>query len=457
MLSIVVGMIGGWSSPYLAKFAGPEAELVATDAEASWVAAIIGLGRIVGAMLGVLGVDQFGSKASCLYSAVPLVLGWACLLMANSIVLVYISRILSGLGMGMYYSTFPLYVGEISDPRIRGSLVGLITQGLPVGNVLGNIVGAYTPMWIFSCASLVPNLLFIGSFYIKPESPHYLVLRGRVDQAKASLEWYNRGVDVSEELESIRKFTAFTGSVTYMDKFREITQPANRKAVMLVNTIYILVQLSGLWTMAFYMEIILKKAGVTVIAPSTVVIIVGVLGIVAGWSTTYTNDACGRKIMLSLSSFGVALALLALGIDYQLLDLGLDPNNPTLQWLPILSIIFFQMSLAIGIMPVPSTLISEMFPPNIKSLATCFINMTSAAFAFFTSKTYQPMVDFFSEKYVFWFYAALMLFLTLYSCLVLPETKGKSLPEIQLMLTKRRESMAIKKKSIAIISNGSYA
>lgn len=456
MLSIVVGMVGGWSSPYLAKFASPDAELPATDSEASWIAAIIGLGRIVGAMFGVLSVDQLGSKASVLYSGIPLALGWSCLLMANSIAWVYVSRVLSGIGMGMYYSTFPLYIGEISYPKIRGALVGLITQGLPVGTVIGNIVGAYTPMWIFSCASLLPNLLFVGLFYLKPESPHYLVLRGRLDEAKTSLEWYNRGVDVTQELETIKQFTSFKKTFTYMDKFREIALPINRKAVMLVNIVYILVQLSGLWTMSFYMEIILKNAGVTVISPSNVVILVGVLGIVAGWVTTYTNDACGRTIMLCFSSLGVAVAFLMLGIDYQLLDLGFDSKDQKFQWLPIISIIMFQMSLAVGIMPVPSTLISEMFPPNIKSMATCLVNMTSAAFAFLTSKTYQPLVDLLTEKYVFWLYSLLMIFLMIYSIVVLPETKGKSLPEIQEMLAKRRESMACKKKESTIISSGMY-
>ena len=445
-------MIGGWSSPYLAKFASPDSELPATDSEASWIAAIIGIGRLFGALLGVLSVDKCGSKASVLYSGIPTAIGWLLLLTANSVTWVYVSRVLSGIGMGMYYSTFPLYIGEISYPSIRGALVGLITQGLPVGNVLGNILGAYTPMWIFSCASLVPNLLFISLFYLKPESPHYLVMRGRIDQAKSSLEWYNRGVDVTEELEAIKKFNSFKQSVTYMDKLREIAMPINRKAIMMVNIIYILVQLSGLWTMSFYMEIILKNAGVTAIAPSNVVIIVGVLGIVAGWITTYTNDACGRRIMLTLSSFGVTVAFLALGIDYQLLDLGFDSAEPFLQWLPVASIIMFQMSLAIGIMPVPSTLISEMFPPNIKSIATCLINMTSAGFAFLTSKTYQPMVDLLGEKYVFWFYSVLMLFLTIYSIVILPETKGKSLQEIQQMLKKRKDSIDCIKKKESVIS-----
>lgn len=439
LLSIVVGMVSGWTSPYLAKFASPNPELAVTNEDASWIASIIGIGRIFGAILGVVTVDKIGSKSSVTLAGVPLAVGWICLLFPDSVIWVYVSRVVSGVGLGMYYSTFPLYIGEISSPRIRGGLSSLITLGLPSGTVLGNVIGAYTSIWVFSCAALLPNLAFVILFWLKPKSAHYLVLQGRIDEAKKSLEWYNRGVDVTDDLETIRKFTSFKSTDTYADKLREMLTPINRKSIMLVSVVYVLVQLSGLWTMSFYMEIILRNAGVTVVSPHIVVIVIGVLGIVAGWMTTYMNDAYGRTIMLAVSATGTAVAFLALGIDYQLLDLGYDSAQTAMQWLPIASIICFQMSLSVGILPVPSTLLGEFFPPNIKSLATCFVNITSAAFAFFTSKTYQPMVDLLTEKYVFWIYSALMMGLTIYSLAVLPETKGKSLPEIQVMLAKRRE------------------
>lgn len=114
----------------------------------------------------------------------------------------------------------------------------------------------------------------------------------------------------------------------------------------------------------------------------------GILGIAAGWTTTYTNYACGRKIILATSCFGVGLSFAVLGMNYQLLDINFDSRLVFMQFLPIFSVIIFQISLAIGIMPVPSTLISELFPVNIKSLAACLVSMISAGFSFIGGKIY---------------------------------------------------------------------
>lgn len=438
LLSIQVGLVGGWTSPYLAKLTNPDGEgLKVTEEEASWIAAILSLGRMGGALTGALTVDYFGTKAAVLCTGIPHAVSWLLLLDPSSVWLIYVSRIFGGFGTGMYFSTFPLYMGEISSPKIRGALISLITQGMPLGVLLGNVVGAYTPIWIFSCISLVPNVAFLILFAAMPDSPHYLILRERDEEAKKSLEWYNRNIDVAPELQSLHEFICHRKSVSYGEKIGKLMSTDNRKAVIVVTIVSIFVQLSGLWTISFYMEIILTKAGVTVIDPSLVVIIIGVLGIVCGWASMYANDKCGRKIMLASSCVGITLSYLLLGLDYQLLGMNYRSDILT-QGLPIIAIVVFQCSLCIGVTPVPATLMSEMFSPDIKSTAICMANICSSIFAFITSKTFQTLVDLTSEQCVFWLYGLLNFCLVIYTVVCIPETKGKTLVEIQQILVRKK-------------------
>lgn len=96
--------------------------------------------------------------------------------------------------MGSFYSTFPIYLGEVSNPKIRGALATFAMTGASLGVLLGNIIGAKTPMWMFSLLSTGIRL-----FAFLPESPHYLMRQNHMDEAKNSLEWYQRDEAVTQE------------------------------------------------------------------------------------------------------------------------------------------------------------------------------------------------------------------------------------------------------------------
>lgn len=116
--------------------------------------------------------------------------------------------------------------------------------------------------------------------------------------------------------------------------------------------------------------------------------------------------------------------MLSLGLHFHLLNLDYDPGN--LEWLVILSLIIF-MLMFFGLVPVPSTMLSELFPSDLKSVAGFVSSMTSAIFAFISIKTYQPLVDIIGEQYVFWIYAGIIIICLVYSLTLVPETKGKTL------------------------------
>ncbi|XP_034937878.1 facilitated trehalose transporter Tret1-like [Chelonus insularis] len=444
----MIGLLAGWSSPFLAKLTKPNSTVEITLDEASWIASLINIARPLGAIMGAALVYFKGSKLSTLASGIPFALAWMCFFISNAVPLIYFSRTLSGIGVGMLYSSFPLYMGEISSPKIRGALVSFIMQGVTIGNLIGNIAGTYLDLSGFAAVSLVPNLIFIIFFAIMPQTPHHLIRAKRYDEAAKSIKAYNRNADVKQELESLRFFLENDKTMNIYETMRDMNTPVNRKSLIMVTLIMVFVQSSGLYTVAAYMEIIFTANQVTVIAPAMMVIIVSILGIIASIASMYANDKYGRKIMLTLSSFGVATGMFLWGLNYYLLELGIE--NPHLQWMSISAALIYQITVAIGLMQVPMTIVSEMFAPNIKSFGACICNIVSAICAFTVSRTYQIMVDLITEKYVFWLYSLSMVSLAVYTMIYIPETKGKSLAEIQTMLIKQS-----KKKDLDVKNNSS--
>lgn len=138
-------------------------------------------------------------------------------------------------------------------------------------------------------------------------------------------------------------------------------------------------------------------------------------------------DQFGRRFLLVLSCAFVIAATGLLTLHFILLEYDVNPRN--LEWMTILSMLLFTM-LSIGLIPVPSTMLGELFPADLKSIAGFLASIISALFAFLTSRTYQPMVDLMTEKYVFLLYTVAMIICLIYSLYDVPETKGKTLQVI---------------------------
>lgn len=187
-----------------------------------------------------------------------------------------------------------------------------------------------------------------------------------------------------------------------------------------------------------YLEIIITKAKVTIISPSTIVSALNICPIVTNFFTAYLVDKFGRRSLLMTSSIGVTISLTLLGLHFHLLSLNL--NIDRLWILPIFSLFFFNVSFAYGLACVPSTLVGELFPPNIKPFAGFANTAAAAVINFGTTRAYQPLTYLIGEKYVF-FLCAFIIFLSLpFVYFVVPETKQKSLLEIQNALTKKKKN-----------------
>ncbi|CAL7933122.1 unnamed protein product [Xylocopa violacea] len=321
------GLANGWASPYLAQLTSTEASvpLRLTDTEASWVASLLNFGRLVGALLSALCQDWIGRKKVLLLGGLPLLMSWVCCICATSVTWLYTSRFCSGIGSGMIWCSLSLYLSEIADPRIRGSLISMNVNASSIGMFLGNVMGPYLSMEMFGYVSLVPNILFMILFSWIPESPYHHLLHGDIEKAEASLRWFRRKSDVKAEMQDLQEFIDGAETNIFL-KLKEFFIPSNFKKPLVVIGVYAFSYISGYSAMNSYSEIILTK--------------------------------------------GTSISLALLGLHFHLLSLEYDPKSLT--WLPIIALLMFNLSICSGLQPIPSTLLGEMFTANMKNMASLF-------------------------------------------------------------------------------------
>ncbi|XP_066581522.1 facilitated trehalose transporter Tret1-like [Prorops nasuta] len=429
-----IGLSAGWSSPYVAKLTARDSPLVITFDEASWVVSLLNLGRLLGAIVGAVCVNYLGCKTSILITSLPMALTWIFTMVANRVEWLYIARLCGGIGMGMSYSNFPIYLGEVAHPKIRGMLMFLGMCGMSAGNLLMSIMGAFLDMEISSAICLAICLVLTGLFLWLPESPYHLIAIGNCEKARKSIAFYDRACDSQAELENLKNFVDSSQKLPFFKTLAEFRHPHVRRPMIVCLFLYMYCQMCGLNNILFYMESILISAKVTWMRPSVIVMCVMACGIVASALSIFLIDRYGRKLLLASSCALVAVSLVSLGAQFALIDWALDTTET--QALALIAVFFFQIATFTGILPVPSTVLGELFAPNVKCVAACIGSVCVGIFSFTSAATYLPLVSLIGEKYTFWFYALLQLSAIPFIIFVMPETKGKSLQQIQSELMK---------------------
>ncbi|XP_058789529.1 facilitated trehalose transporter Tret1-like [Phymastichus coffea] len=436
VLIIQTGIMGGWTSPNMARLTSENSTIPITLSEASWVASCLNLGRFVSVVLVPIFIELAGSKKTILLSFLPVTASWIVCMIANSAMMLYTARFLCGITYGLTYGCFSMYLGEVSVAAYRGTFVSIAMIGWPLGSVIGTIAETYLPMAVSSSIYLAQCLAGIMILIWLPDSPYQLVKNKQLDRARESLAWYRGHSNTEQEMDKILEFIESNAKQTFGERMQQLGSKPVRRAVFIVVIIFAFPQLVGLFNVFYYMELILTNGKSFLVEPSEFVIYANLVLFASTVATANLIDKLGRRVLLMASGLGVTVALAGLGLHYFLLgNARVDPVS--MQWLPVASIVLFVITYTVGFLTVPSTVLGEMFPANIKSTAAGFTSLTSALLGFLASKAYQPMVDAIGEAYVFWIHALFSALAVPVALFLLPETKGKSFQEIQIDLHKK--------------------
>lgn len=327
-----------------------------------------------------------------------------------------------------------MYIGEISEDEVRGTLGSFMQLFIVVGLLFSFSVGPYISISIFNYICLMAPVLFLVYFTLKiPESPHYLIASHNEDEAKKSLMQLRGKNDENEiirEFEDIKSTVheAMKDKASFMDIFKS---PGLTKALTISVGLVALQQLSGINIILFYTESIFKLTGSNIPA-AIATIIVGVVQVIASALTPVLADRTGKRFLLMLSAIGMCLSEAVLGFFFQLLKNKVDVSDYS--WIPILCLVTYITTYCFGFGPLPWAVMGELFPANIKSSASTATAAGCWFLGFILTKYFGTVSSLIGIHNSFYIFSGCCAFALVFVFKFVPETSGKSLQEIQDIL-----------------------
>ena len=448
----VVAAIGGILFGYdTAVISGTTAIVKAqfglSDAGEGWYVGCALIGSICGVLAAGTLSDYLGRKLTMLISAALFSISAIGCAVCGSFDSLVAYRIIGGVGIGIVSIVSPIYISEVSPAKIRGTLVSLYQLAVTVGFLLaylanwvidagGDLAVAgnlWTNMWNAEMwrgmlgSETLPALLFFTIIFFIPESPKWLIVKGKLDKASTVLaKIYASDAEVKEEIQTTQ--TSLRGESK--GAWSDLLKPGILIAVIAGSAIAILGQFMGVNAVLYYGPKIFSDAGFD--NPMFSTVLVGVVNMVTTILAVFIIDKVGRKQLIYWGVSGMILCLLAIGIYFAWgTQIGLG-NGFMLTF--FLAYVF---CCAISISAIVFVLLSEMYPNSVRGRA-----MSIAGFALWIG-TYligqlTPILLGWSQAGTFFIFAACCVPYMLIMWKVIPETTGKTLEEIEAYWTSRK-------------------
>jgi sugar porter (SP) family MFS transporter len=403
-------------------FIGPD--LHASSFEQQAVVGSLLLGAVLGAIIAGWASEALGRRRSTLIAGCIYTVGALLCALAPTVGVLIAARFILGLAVGCASFVAPMYIAELAPKRIRGGMVSFNQLAIVTGILIAYIVnfalkGAPSEWrWMLGLGAIPGLILAIGMVAL-PESPRWLVKRGREDEARDVLDRARVG-DVDEEMGEIKEVVQKEGSL------RDILADAVRPMLVIGLALAVFQQLIGINTVIYYAPTILKSAGVATSGAIQQTVFIGLTNLVFTILAVLLLDRLGRRALLLTGTAGCVVALIALGAYFA---------SPTLQssagWLALTSLIVYIASFAIGLGPVFWLMISEIFPLHLRGPAMAACTVANWAFNFAISFTFLTLTHAITKQGTFWLYAGLGVIALWFFATRVPETRGRTLEEIE--------------------------
>ncbi|XP_067002685.2 facilitated trehalose transporter Tret1 [Anabrus simplex] len=439
LTTMVGGMFLAWTSPMLPILLADDSPVPMTKDQSTWIVSFLFLGILLSTVpTGFLGT-RLGSKRVLLCSIAPAVMSTELSAAATSFPMLLISRLLAGISVGMCMTMTPSYLTDIARDENRG-LMGLISHvNMNVGSLIAYSVGPYLEFRIYQLLCSIVPIIFLVIFVWMPESPYFLLTSGRRDEAArtlATLRGHKDTVAVQHELDQMVMHIGLKENSK--GKFRDLfSTKGNRLAfanlILLISTMV----LSGHGVIISYAGMIFKESGNS-LNPEASTIILGTVQLISNFSATFVVDKFGRRPLIIISALGMAISL-APEIIYFSLKGQTDTSD--FGWVPLVFLILYVIMYSIGLGAVPMIIISELFPINVKEIALAIGALLGGGLAFVITEIYLIMAQNLGLESSFLLSAVCCGVGTIFLYIYLPETKGKSLAEIQAILNGKKNAL----------------
>jgi len=388
--------------------------------------AILLLGAITGALIAGWSADRISRRRTKIVSGTVYVIGAFACAFSDSYWQILASRFWLGLAVGCASFVSPMYIAELVPPRIRGGVVSfnqlMITLGILVAYIVDWGFAGFSNnwRWMFGIAAVPGAALAIGMFFM-PFSPRWLIDKGREDEARDVLERYRfEEDDVDEEIQEIKDVAEQEFSL------RELAGKAVRRMMIVGVALAVFQQIVGINTVIYYAPTILKFAGQQDTSALTQSVFIGCTNVFFTIVAILLLDRLGRRFFLLAGTATLTVALVGLGIFFA--SSGIQHSAG---WLALVCLLVYIAGFAVGLGPVFWLMISEIFPLQMRGPAMAVCTMFNWGLNFAISYTFLTLTDVITKQGTFWLYAFFGICAVVFFATVVPETKDRSLEQIQ--------------------------
>jgi sugar porter (SP) family MFS transporter len=401
--------------------------------EQELVTSLLLIGAVIGALAAGRVSDRIGRRPTILITALIFIVGVLLAAFSPAFGVLLAARIIIGLAVGSASMVVPLFIGEAAPPNVRGALVSLNQLAITIGILVSYLADyglAGTRNWrlMFGLAVIPALLLFVGML-MQRESPHWLIMRGRDDQAREVLSRLRENPQViDDEIRDVRK-VAEIPTKGISDLLAKNVRPLLAVGVLLA----VFQQITGINTVIYYAPSLLDGAGFGDNAALLANVVNGAVNVGMTILAIRLLDRVGRRKLLVSGTAGMAVGMFVTAFSF----IGGTDLKGAHAITAVLGLLIYTGSFAIGLGPVFWLIIAEIYPLTIRGAAMSVATIANWGANFVVTISFLTLLNLIGGTGVFFLFGALTLVALAYFAKKVPETKGRSLQQLEQELTGR--------------------
>lgn len=395
-----------------------------------WVVSAAIVGSVIGAAVNGVLADLYGRKKVIIATSLLFIISSILCGIAGSVAELIFYRMLVGIAVGMVTFVVPLYLSEISPQKIRGMMVSLFQLAITAGILLSYLIGRifalseYNWRWMLASGVFPAIIMLIGILFLH-DTPRWLIKKGREEEAKEVFLSLEPDIDVDERIREV-KSTLETSSQT--NNMKSVFKRWMLLPILVGVGVMFMQICTGINTIIYYTTTIFMMAGfASDLGALYATIGVGFVNFIMTIIAIIYTDKIGRKPLLYAGLIGMLFSLFVLGLSFNYETIYGIPAK----WLSVASVLIYIASFAFSLGPVGWILVSEILPLRIRGFAMSACTVANFGFNFIVVLSFLPLVQHIGEAKTFWIYGFICLISLFFVHYFVPETKGKSLEEIE--------------------------
>ncbi|XP_044498505.1 sugar transporter ERD6-like 16 isoform X1 [Mangifera indica] len=431
LLSTFVAVCGSFEFGSCVGYSAPTQSAIREDlnlslAEFSMFGSILTIGAMLGAITSGRMADFLGRKGAMRMSAGFCITGWLAVYFSHEAWSLDMGRLFTGYGIGVFSYVVPIYVAEIAPRSLRGGLTTLNQLLIVTGSSVSFLIGTVISWRMLALIGLIPCILLLVGLCFVPESPRWLAKVGLQKEFQVALrKLRGKDADITQEATEIQVYIQTLESLPkarMMDLFnRKYIRPVIIGVALMVFQQFVGINGVGFYASETFVQAGLSSGKIGTIAYACVQVPITIIGAVL-------MDKSGRRPLIMVSASGIFLGCILTGSSFLL-----KGHNLLLDLVPILAVggvLIYIAAFSLGMGAVPWVIMSEIFPINMKGIAGSLVVLVNWLGAWAVSFTFNFLMNW-SSSGTFFVYSGFSVMTILFVSKFVPETRGKTLEEIQ--------------------------